>query len=489
MYRAVVVGRSSSVSCRRPAGVVELPPDIRTNKQKKHQFGKELPNNKLIIANYRIENVRRKNKSKRGGLKLKRQAVFVAFVALLAVLMLVPSVFARTPVKLMYNWYHYDPDDVVWETLIERFNATNEHFVIEPIRGGGDDKLKTMIAGGTAPDVVDFDRYLVVEWAHQGFFQPLDPILKGDIDVERDFLPGPANESIFRGQTYSIPIDTDIRGLLWNRRLLAEAGLDAQSGPTSWPDFNDFIRKATVYDPSGEISQFGFVPWTGNWSNYGWIWHFGGDVFDYETLTPTLDLQGNIDAYEWLREWVQLYGKQQELSDRGYGHWSLNPFFQETQAMMVSHVDPIHHARQAHDIDVGAAALPSVNGVDNGTWSGGFAFVVPTGATNLEGAREVIKFFTSPESLHLWWELRRTIPASYASLSMVDIGAITPEEAALLDLVEKGHWRPPYFGQIIIPRLGEVDNRVLNDLEDPTVALREAQHLASIEYAEVFASQ
>src|SRR5690554_253090 len=178
---------------------------------------------------------------------------FFAYVVLVFVpgVLLASSVVAaqKSTIVLAYNIYGNDDREAIWQRLIEAFNAQNEHYTIEAIRAVGNDKLRTMIAGGQAPDVVDFDRYQVVEWAHQGLFQPLDPLLKGDINVAAEFLPGPANESIFQGVTYAIPTDTDIRGLIWNRRLLLEAGLNGVDGPDSWQDFNDYIHKLTQFDP------------------------------------------------------------------------------------------------------------------------------------------------------------------------------------------------------------------------------------------------
>lgn len=395
---------------------------------------------------------------------------------------------ARTPVTFIYNWYSTDDHEALWMRLIEEFNESNERYYIDPIRGGSDDQLKTMIVGGRAPDLVDFDRYKVIEWALQGFFQPLDPIFKGELDVMRDYLPGPANETIFEGRTYAIPTDTDIRGLLWNKEILREAGLD-DAGPETWDSFIEFMDRATLFGDTGEVERYGFVPWTGNWSNIGWIWHFGGSIFDSESRTPTLDHPGNIAAYEWLQDWTLRYGTHAELNDRGFSNWNLAPFLRGDQAMMVAHGEVIHVARELHNIDVGAGALPAPDRVSNGTWSGGFALAVPTGASNLDGVREVINFLTSPEVQLVWWDELRRIPSTYEGLSMVDVGLISPEETRLLDLVALGNWRPPYFGQVILPRLDEVDQQVLNREQTPTAALGEAQAIAAREYEEIFGTE
>src|SRR5690606_6976832 len=125
-------------------------------------------------------------------------SVFTALALGAALLLSLSAVAsARTPVRLVHNWYSYGPHDEVWQALIESFNEENADYVIEPVSGGSDDQLRTLMAAGSAPDVVDFDRFRVVDWAHQGLFMPLDRLLAGRIDVRREFLPGPVNEVVF----------------------------------------------------------------------------------------------------------------------------------------------------------------------------------------------------------------------------------------------------------------------------------------------------
>lgn len=392
----------------------------------------------------------------------------------------------KSTIVLAYNIYGNDDREAIWQRLIEAFNAQNEHYTIEAIRAVGNDKLRTMIAGGQAPDVVDFDRYQVVEWAHQGLFQPLDPLLKGDINVAAEFLPGPANESIFQGVTYAIPTDTDIRGLIWNRRLLLEAGLNGVDGPDSWQDFNDYIHKLTQFDPEGNIITYGFVPWAGNWGAVGWLWHFGGKLFDNESLKPTLDHPNNLEAYRWLVDWTQRYGTLSTLQSQGYNRWSPGKFLEQRQAMMVAHNEMVTVATEIHGIEVGAGPLPSPSGRDNGTWSGGFALAIPTGAKNLEGALDLIKFLTSTEAQLIWWESLQLIPTRYEALRQINPGLISPEQAKLLSQVEVAHWRPPYTGEVFWPLLDQVDDKVLNAEQDPVTALQDAQRVAAARYAEIF---
>jgi len=143
-------------------------------------------------------------------LRLTRMALLtgLSLICLIGALIAAPVMAAQKSVIVFaYNRYGSDDREAIWQRLINAFNEQSERYTIEAIRAVDNDKLRTMIAGGQAPDVVDFDRYQVVEWAHQGLFIPLDPLLNGEIDVAAEFLPGPANESIFQGRTYAVPTD------------------------------------------------------------------------------------------------------------------------------------------------------------------------------------------------------------------------------------------------------------------------------------------
>ena len=178
-------------------------------------------------------------------------------------------------VKLVYqyNWYGSSTIEDAYLELIELFKTDNPDVDLELLRGssGGTspDRLITAIAGGTPPDVVQFERSIVVEWANKGLLLPIDNLMK--ISVKSSWLPGSYSEVSHAGQTYGLPWDTDLRGLYWNKSLVAESGIDDSRGPATLAELDDMALKLTKREADGRFTQLGFIPWLGNWYAVGWL--------------------------------------------------------------------------------------------------------------------------------------------------------------------------------------------------------------------------
>ncbi|SHE56612.1 extracellular solute-binding protein [Streptoalloteichus hindustanus] len=98
-------------------------------------------------------------------------------------------------------------------------------------------KVRLMLrAPATAPDVLYEDSYHVNADVAAGYLHPLDDHLARWPDwaqfVESTRQAGRAVD----GRTYGVPIGTDTRGLWYNRRLFAQAGLPTDWRPASWAD-------------------------------------------------------------------------------------------------------------------------------------------------------------------------------------------------------------------------------------------------------------
>ncbi|MER3404311.1 MAG: hypothetical protein C4289_03350, partial [Chloroflexota bacterium] len=70
------------------------------------------------------------------------------------------------------------------------------------------DKLTAAIAGGTPPDVVDFDRFQVPAWAAKSAFMELTDLAKRDNIKESDYFPFAWREASYHGRLYALPWDT-----------------------------------------------------------------------------------------------------------------------------------------------------------------------------------------------------------------------------------------------------------------------------------------
>ncbi|MEW1862692.1 extracellular solute-binding protein [Streptomyces sp. NBC_00669] len=94
-------------------------------------------------------------------------------------------------------------------------------------------KFKTAAQSGKgAPDVIRTDVGLIPEYASLHYIAPLDGTTA--LTDTGDFVAGPLNTTKYEGKSYAVPSVTDTLGLLYNKKLFAQAGI--AKPPTTWDE-------------------------------------------------------------------------------------------------------------------------------------------------------------------------------------------------------------------------------------------------------------
>jgi multiple sugar transport system substrate-binding protein len=392
--------------------------------------------------------------------------------------------------NVIVDWYASgDPaEKAVWDKLIQGFKDANPNVDVAATYGLGansEDKLTTMIVSGTAPDAVHFDRYKVGEWANKGLFVPIDAMVR-DLDPGSTFLNAPLQEATFKGKLYALPTDTDIRGLFWNTALLKAAGLDAQKGPQSWDDLNNFAQKLTQQGSGPVPERVGLLPWTGNWYNYGWIWTFGGDYFDDKTFKPTINRAENVQCYGWMAQYAKQYGTPKAFTTAGYTGGDAKTFAgDEKIAMMVWHYGAtVSFKKASSSFQYWGGACPHPTGGANGTWSGGLCFVVPKGYQMPDATKSWLHYFAQPDTQVTYYNESKQLPTNKAGIEKVKATA-EPLEKIFLEQLDVAHWRHPYTS-ILAGYLNTAQNDVTALTKPPQQALDEAQQNALSQHADLW---
>ncbi len=131
-------------------------------------------------------------------------------------------------------WTPVEAGDAV-RVAVEEFERRNPQYKVlmgaASVRDATSDPTRFLlgVAGGAPPDVIQFDRFAVVEWASRGAFEDLAPFVEADKDrpdgVRPDnFFRPPWEEGIYKDKVYAVPISVDTRGLYFNRDALIRAG-------------------------------------------------------------------------------------------------------------------------------------------------------------------------------------------------------------------------------------------------------------------------
>lgn len=308
------------------------------------------------------------------------------------------------------------------------------------------------VAGDSSPDVIQFDRYAVAEWAARGGFEPLDQYIAKDkaagIDTPEPskFYPAAWNEAMYDGKSYGIPISIDNRVLMYNKDSFRRAGLvDANGNPTpprTWEDTRTFMRKLTVVQhrstgeqmtleryfeslPAGaprrldakshKLVNVGFIPMYGN----SWLYIFGwmnrGEFMSADGRTVTLNDPQIVEALNWCKSIYDELGGYEEVRgfEQGFQGGALDPFISGKVSMKIDGYWQMQTLGQfARNVEFGCAPPPLPEstiaaGIDKLSWTGGWTYSIPATARNKDAAWELIRYLTSKDAIEMRIEAER----------------------------------------------------------------------------------
>ncbi len=282
--------------------------------------------------------------------------------------------------------------------------------------------IAAVAAGSGMPDVIVADRVQLPRDAADGIYQNLGEWAAADGVDGSQFWPFTWNQSLYEGDPYGIPYETDVRVLFYNKTLFEQAGLDPEDPPETWAELEAAADALDVIADNGDLERIGFSPLVGNgppniWmlnNEHRWLNDEGTPVVNDPAVTETL---------EWINGWIERYGGFENLQrfTQGFGAPPNEIFMSGGVAMMV-HVAGqssqliFYRPRieledgEAVEFQWGVAPVPHDEGAQSTSDSGGFDLSIPTGAENPEAAWEFIKCATSVPAQVSWARDTYAIP-------------------------------------------------------------------------------
>lgn len=318
------------------------------------------------------------------------------------------------------------PDSKGVQAVLRAFEARYPQYRVRVLAMGAGgmnpQKLMTSIVGRVPPDVIFQDRFTISDWASRGAFRPLDDLIARDAadpDTPRrdQYYAAAWNEASYKGRLYGIPYKADNRALYYNRALfrrkaaeLRRAGLDPERPPRTWSELLAYSRALTERGLEASINVAGFLPNFGNAWLYLYAFQNDASFLSPDGLRCTINSPATVEALKFMREGYKIVGGYEAGArfSAGYAGSGTDAFMAGKLAMKIDgdwSIDEL--ARYAPDLDFGVAPPPVPDdrffrrgrfaGVKNTfiSWSGGFCFGIPTGASNIEGGWRLIKFATS----------------------------------------------------------------------------------------------
>jgi multiple sugar transport system substrate-binding protein len=166
----------------------------------------------------------------------------------------------------------------IYDEDVAEFERTHPDIDLEPREGFMDPKtFNSKLAGGQLEDV--FYVYLNNPASLISRRQAAD-ITDYVQDVPNVDKLQPELTEIFTsdGRTYGLPTSNYSMGLLYNRKLFTQAGLDPDRPPATWAEVREAARKITALGNN----TVGFAEYSknnqGGWHFTTWMYSMGGDV-------------------------------------------------------------------------------------------------------------------------------------------------------------------------------------------------------------------
>ncbi|WP_089950035.1 extracellular solute-binding protein [Lentzea xinjiangensis] len=323
---------------------------------------------------------------------------------------------------------------------------------------------KTAAQGGQGPDVFRSEVAWVPQLAKNGLVADLS-----DTDLAKDtgdFLEVPLGSAKFEGKTYAVPQVTDSLALLYNKKKLADAGVEP---PKTWDEL-----KAAAAKLGGEKSFF-----LNNDAYYAlpFIYGAGGDLVDADAKKIVVSSAANVKALETAKGLLDAKAATTAL-DPTNSYANMQAAFSSGEAAMVINgpwavADYLKGAAFTDAANLGIAPVPGDVAGKGSAPVGGHDYVVRQGTKAKQSSIKFIQCMSSAEAQAQIAKELGLLPTRKSAYGNADVKA-NAVVSAFEPVAKAAHARPwiPEGGQLFDPlKIAYAD--VLAGKKEPKAALDE----------------
>jgi len=318
-------------------------------------------------------------------------------------------------VKLVLTHWGGESEASYMRDTADQFMAATPDIEVEVIHfpDNYDEKLLTMIAGGTPPDVHMTLRFTYFNFVAKGIAINLQPYLEQAGFSPDAYYDVGLRPYRFRGNLYGMPREIDDWVVFYNKAMFDEAGVPYPSGEWTWDDLVENGKALTKRDPDGRALQFGygFAHLGGAKAFDCFVYQAGGRMVDNED-EPTQFIMTDpaaIEGVQYMADLANVHGimpSPREVTDLG----AVNDLFMSGKIAMRygefwSSVQFL--GIQDFEWDIAEPA----RGQQQATWVGGACYTVNSGTKHAEEAVRFVLYASGPEGAKIVASARAGVPA------------------------------------------------------------------------------
>jgi diguanylate cyclase (GGDEF)-like protein/PAS domain S-box-containing protein len=341
---------------------------------------------------------------------------------------------------------HVGPELSIISSVVADFERLNPNLKVEVVGGVTDERIQAALDSGDPPTVISsFESDTFASSRSVAKLVDLAPFMIRDGISETDFTDATlAYTGDDRGR-WALPVLADAYGLLYNRRLFAEAGLSEP--PRTIGELTELAKRLTVRNPDGSLKVVGFDPTIGFYENtLATLGHMFGARWQTDGQSSVASDPAWTKLLRWQKQLVDWYGVDNLVAfhEQIGDEFSPNNAFQAGSLAMCLDGEwrVAFIAVEAEELDYGTAPLPVDetrpelygSGYINGSVIG-----IPRNARHREAAWKLVKYLATDEAaLAKLSNGLRNVPSTRTSLHS---RALVPDDrfAVFLDIF--GHGR------------------------------------------------
>lgn len=298
------------------------------------------------------------------------------------------------------KWTGFEADAM--RAVVDDFNAAQDRIFVEMSTVSQiDRRLVLATAGGVPPDVAGIWAEQLPVYAENNALTPLDRMASAAGITGDEYIPAFWNLCRHRGHLWALPSTPTSIGLIYNKKMFREAGLDPERPPRTIAELEEFNGRLLHRSDSGKILTIGHLPEEPGWWSPMWGYWFGGSLWDGKARI-TADSPENRAAFRWIQSYPDRFGAANLLAmHEGFSNFasSQNAFFTGRVAMVLQGVWIYNFIEKyaPADFEWGVAPFPTaIAGDPNPTTIVECdILVIPHGAKHPREAFEFIRYVNS----------------------------------------------------------------------------------------------
>jgi multiple sugar transport system substrate-binding protein len=185
--------------------------------------------------------------------------------------------------------------------------------LVPNIENDANTRRLTMIASGTAPDLIATGESWIPLYAEAGGFLDLTPFIKGSegFDPATVFQEAVYNQGFYKGVPYAIAKDYSTSGFYINKALFDAAGIEYPKEGWTWDDVLDIAQQLTLDSNGNNATSPDFDPtkivqWGTDEINDGWWRGYQSYLYSWDAHTISDDgttTQGYLNSDNAVKAW------------------------------------------------------------------------------------------------------------------------------------------------------------------------------------------